>query len=266
MDVLHVAVPDKDYNPLEHKAALLRVSPEEVTAAVILAIARDIQDGVPDSVLKAWGKTVLSTTCMFKVLPDSTARYWYALQQRENISMTHVAVNRSVFQRMHEIHRMIKGMRESRAASEITAATIAQVYEENINMAPGAAATVTNKIVDCIVTVINRMLDESDISYCLQDLDEKAVLCDDANPFNSHTRLQVLCDKSGKSQQNLTILVQGIWYNWVKGISRSLSGADIKGTASTGNRGLADLLLYQHQVKMSFCNGAARSYMIPRIG
>ena len=251
MDVLHVAVPDKDYNPLEHKGALLRVSPEEITAAVLLAIARDIEDGVPDAVLKAWRNTVLSTTCTFKVLPDSTARYWYALQQRENISMTHVAVNRSVFQRMHEIHRMIKGMRQLRAASEITAANIAHVYEENIKMTPGAAATVTNKCVDCIVTVINRMVDEPEMSYCLQDLDEKAAVCDDPNPFNSHTRLQALCDKSGKSQQHLTLLVHGIWYDWVKGLSRSLSVTDIRGTASTGNRGLADLLLYKHQVKMS---------------
>ena len=249
MCTVHVAVPDKSWNPLEHKGALLRVSPEEITGAIIFAIERDIRDEKPDAILKSWRSTALSTTCVFKVLPSSTDRYWYALQQRENISTTYKAVNRSVFQRMHEISRLIKRMRETRPASEITAHNIAQAYQDNVKMTPGASAIVTTNFVDCVVTIINRMLEEPDISYCLQDLDEKSALTSDQNPFDSHSRLQAMVDKSGKSLQNLPVIVQGIWYYWVKGTTRSFSHSDIKGTASTGNRGVADLIMFKHQLK-----------------
>ena len=258
LESVHVAVLDKDFDPLVHKGSLQRVSPEEITAAMILAIARDIQADAPDHILKSWRTKVLSTTCTFILLADSTARYWYALQQRENFTVTHAAVNRSVFQRMHEIHRLMKGMRESHTSSDITSASVTKVYEENLRMAPGSASTVSNNFVDSIITAINRMLFEPEIAYCLQDLDEKSALCDDPNPFNSHVRLQYMCDKSCKSQQNLITIVQAIWYNWIKGTHRSLSGTDIKGTAATGNRGLADLFVYKHLVKSNLLQWGSR--------
>ena len=132
LDAVHVAVLDKDFDPLVHKGSLQRVSPEEITAAIIFTIARDIRGDAPDSILKSWRVRVLSTTCTFILLADSTARYWYALQQRENFTVTHAAMNRSVFQRMHEIHRLMKGMRESHTSSDITSANVTKVYEENI--------------------------------------------------------------------------------------------------------------------------------------
>ena len=39
---IHIAVADVSFNPLMHKGALLRVSPEEVTGAIVFAIAREI--------------------------------------------------------------------------------------------------------------------------------------------------------------------------------------------------------------------------------
>ena len=63
-----------DYNPLEHKGALLRVSPEEV-GAVVLAMARDIHNQKADTVLQGWKRTVLSATGTFKILPSATERY-----------------------------------------------------------------------------------------------------------------------------------------------------------------------------------------------
>ena len=73
-------------------------------------------------------------------------------------------MNRSVFQRMHEIHRLIKGMRDSHTSSDITSASVKKLYEENLRMAPGSAAAVSNNFVDSILTVINRMLFEPEIT------------------------------------------------------------------------------------------------------
>ena len=68
---IRFAVSGPEYNPLKHQGALLRVSPEEVTGAFVLAIARDIQNSEPDDILRAWKQVALSTTCVFKVLPSA---------------------------------------------------------------------------------------------------------------------------------------------------------------------------------------------------
>ena len=63
--------------------ALQQVSPDEVTAAYILAIARDVGNEEADETLQAWKKFMLSTTCRFVVLPTQMSMYWYALTQRD---------------------------------------------------------------------------------------------------------------------------------------------------------------------------------------
>jgi hypothetical protein len=45
----------------------------------VFIIARDIENNEDISVLQAWKRSVLSTTGTCKLLPTSTARYWYAL-------------------------------------------------------------------------------------------------------------------------------------------------------------------------------------------
>ena len=72
-----------------------------MTAAIVFAVARDIEINEDISALQAWKRSVLSTTGMFKLLPTSTARYWYALQERERIATLNAVVHRSTFQRIH---------------------------------------------------------------------------------------------------------------------------------------------------------------------
>ena len=43
--------------------------------------------------------------------------------------------------------------------------------------------------------------------------------------------------------------MQGIWCHWRRGNIGGLSVTDIKGSAASGNRGLADLLLFKYQMK-----------------
>ena len=44
----------------------------------VFIIARDIENNEEINALQAWKRSVLSTTGTFKLLPTSTARYWYA--------------------------------------------------------------------------------------------------------------------------------------------------------------------------------------------
>ena len=110
----------------------MRVSPEEVTGAIVLA-ARDIDNNEDISVLRAWKRSVLSTTGMFKILP--TAKY--ALQERERIATLNAAVHRSTFQRIHEINRLMKRLKETTPAAEVTSAAIADAYPKNLQMVAG---------------------------------------------------------------------------------------------------------------------------------
>jgi len=247
---VHIAVTNPDFIPLMHKGALLRVSPEEITGAVVLAIARDISNNECDEVLHAWRRHVLSTTGRFQVLPTSSDRYWYALQQREWFAVKHAAVHRSTFQRIREINRLMKKLCETCPAVEVTSAAIAAADTTNLQMAAGDAATVTLNFVDCCATITNKLLDAPNISWRIQDLDEQSALTGTPNPCDSRSRLQAVIDKrKANNQSQLTRVTQGIWYHWRRGNIGGLSATDIKGSAASGNRGLADLLLFKYQMK-----------------
>ena len=100
LEQLHVAVPSVEYKVVEHKGSLMRVSPEEITGAYFIAVARDIGRSEPSEILQEWEKCILSTTCKFVLLPGQMDRYWYALARREDIDHTFQAVHRSCFQRV----------------------------------------------------------------------------------------------------------------------------------------------------------------------
>ena len=52
-------------------------------------------------------------------------------------------VHRSTFQRIHEINRLIKRLKETTPATDITPAAIADACAKNLHMVAGGAETVT---------------------------------------------------------------------------------------------------------------------------
>ena len=52
--MLYISVPSPTYAPLGHKGALQSVLPQEIRAAFLLAFARDIAAGAPESVVREW--------------------------------------------------------------------------------------------------------------------------------------------------------------------------------------------------------------------
>ena len=114
-----------------------------MTGAIVVAIARDIENNEDIGVLQDWKRSVLSTTGMFKLLPQATARYWYVLQERERIATLSAVVHRSTFQRIHEINQLMRRLKETTPAADITAVAIAGAYTKNLQMVVGGAGTVT---------------------------------------------------------------------------------------------------------------------------
>ena len=127
-----------------------------MTGAIVFAIARDIKNNEDISVLQAWKRSVLSTTDMFKLLPTSRASYWYALQERERIATLNAVVHRRTFQRIHEISRLMKWLKETTPAADITLAAIADAYTKSLQMVVVGAGTVTRNFVDCCATISHK--------------------------------------------------------------------------------------------------------------
>ena len=69
LDTIVIAIPDPSYKPLEHRGDLRRVPPpEEIAAAYLFAIKRDIGNHESDEVLLQWRDHMLSTTCKLVLL------------------------------------------------------------------------------------------------------------------------------------------------------------------------------------------------------
>ena len=68
--MLYFSLPSLTYAQLEHKGALQSVSPETIRAAFLLAFARDIVAGAPESVVRKWIK--LSLSCAATFVDDAT--------------------------------------------------------------------------------------------------------------------------------------------------------------------------------------------------
>lgn len=71
------------FDPMAHKGSLLRVSPEEPIHAWLLAVSRDIDSQVDQSVLDQWLHSALTVTFHFEVLQSEDEKYFRAANLRE---------------------------------------------------------------------------------------------------------------------------------------------------------------------------------------
>ena len=247
---LVIAVESNEVNPLTQKGSLLRVSPEEMTSAFLFAIARDIQNSESNEVLLGWKRSILDTTGTFKLVPTSKDRYWLSLQLRENFTNKHKTVYRTAYQRIFEVGRFIKRLKEVMPAGDVTAATVAKAYNENLVMAPGSTSQVTQNFIDCAITISSKMLNVPQIVQILQEMDEDSTFAEESNPLDSHTKLQELINKCKSNTTNLIWVIQGIWYNLKTKRMLNFSASDIRGSTQTGNRSFVDLLIYKFNIKV----------------
>ena len=63
--ILYIPLPLVTYEPLQHQGTVQSVSPEGIRATFLIAFARDIAAGVPESVVRDWSMFSLSFTATF---------------------------------------------------------------------------------------------------------------------------------------------------------------------------------------------------------
>ena len=248
---LHVAMSPSE-SPLDHTGAWRCVSPEELHHAMIFAIADAVRTEPTNlELLNGWKRCALSTTITFKNLETAEARMWYALQQRENVSAVHLVVHRSCFQRCHELSRLRSRLMETMSAADVTPQALFNAYNQNLKMTPGAPGTVTLNFVDNASTILNKLIGVPRINAILQEADSlDGLTAGTNNVFDSHSRLQIILNKSGSNVDHRIWLVEGLFYWMKKGyFDKDVSVSDLKGTEKTGNKGLCDVLLFKMALK-----------------
>ncbi len=202
IDCVTIALPAADYKPEKHRGGLRRVSPEEITAAYIIAIKRDIDNNESDQALTQWRTHMLSTSFRFVLLPTQQSRYWFALDQREQMDHQYRVCHRSCFQRLHEVIRLVERMQQALAGTTVTAAMVEQEYKKNLPTMVNGPGQVTFSFVDSCLTIHKRMFISPIIRECLRDMDDRAACGSEgtdgrsfSNPFDLHSRLHAIIEK-----------------------------------------------------------------------
>ena len=225
----------------------MRVSPEEITGAYLIAVARDIEKNEPDELLQQWERHILSTTCKFVVLPGQMDRYWYALRRREDVDHSFEAVHRSCFQRLWEVGRLSVKLGNVLGHSNVTAHRIHREYQTNLtNMKQDGAGAITSSFVDVAATINQRILKVPELVRILGDMD--AMPRSIFNPFDSHSRLQAMINKC-QTKDTLIHCAQALEYMVRQDDLPALSVMDIRGHPKFGHKGIFDLILFKVKVR-----------------
>ena len=177
LEHFHVAIPSKDYAVAAHKGGLMRVSPEEIAAAFILAVASDIQKQKPDDLLQKWYTQLRPTTCVCVLLPGQMDRYWYALERRENVEHEFQAVRRSCLQRLYEVNRFVEKL-QGTSGQAVKLPDLLKAYTENLkNMNTKGPGAVSEAFLDTVMTVCKRMLNVPQMEAILREMDGCLRMC-----------------------------------------------------------------------------------------
>ena len=172
----------------------MRVIPEEMTGAFIMAVARDIEKGASAEILSKWRAAMLSTPCKLMVLSTPIDRYWQALRLREDLIHTNNACHRSCYQRLHEVLRLMDAMRTRLPESQVTTNRVHDEYKNHANnMDTSSEGAITHGFVKVAITVAKRMLSVPDIASIMRESDSGHPPV--FNPWGNHTRLQAMVDK-----------------------------------------------------------------------
>lgn len=111
-------------DPMGMKGALLRLSPEELSHAFLVAIHRDIENQVPEDTLLEWVKYARSCCVQFVEPTGTEAVYWEAFNLREIIVASNALVQRTVLQRAMEVeqYRVMKSKEAPQTNESIASA------------------------------------------------------------------------------------------------------------------------------------------------
>ena len=238
-----VSVLDKETNPAEQKGSLAAISPEEVRLAMLFAIARDVAAGKTEEI-RTWRRVVLSVNTQFVLHGSSDDRYFAACQLRENLGQDSESMCRTALQRVFEIHRFRESQMARCGVGAGSVNAVAAAYQRVRTAANQAPYSET--AVGAAILVMSRMLRYPQVRDLLLRADQENK---GSNPFEGISKLEAIARKAKDDEATLTWMVASIW-DLVQTQQKSADNEDfsvagLRGKASTGNRGYADVLIFK---------------------
>ncbi|CAE7212943.1 unnamed protein product [Symbiodinium sp. CCMP2456] len=183
--------------------ALKRVSPEEQEAALLMAIAKRIDEGASDEELKKWRKTLLTVDMEFMPLPTCDDQYFKAVNLRRAVIVENEAVVRSCIQSIQEIMefklRKEKGLGHSMTAEELCTAWNAHAIEISSKYAEEISAT----WIQNAVKIQNSILSDKDVRNVVLWMEGEY---GKSNPLNSIYSLEAIISSTKTREDILWVL------------------------------------------------------------
>ncbi len=223
-----ILVPEKKFNPLNHKGGLMRLSPEEMFYAKILRVADIIKtEPANTELLNRWRAAFLNSSFTFELFESGgvevpEAALARSMNLREQAVGECAAVGRTALQRIFEVNKTRKMLEDKMGAAKVTVGTVAQYYKDNVKL-----AAKSERVTDTFVGQANMiwpMLKCREIVETLQDMENH---WGSAGPMDSHTKLQIIITKCEKSTPHVLFVLRVGWPK-TNSLNRRLPAPSIK--------------------------------------
>ena len=179
------------------KGSLLRVTPDEITHAVVLAVAKRIRSEAPKEELDQWRRMLLSVPCTFRRLDSMDEKFSEQARIRQRFFDTSKAVTLSARQMVHTVvgFKNRKMKEENRSYS---AADVAMFWQQHVSKSTDSFGN--KHVVDACLTIHDRLFTITGIEDMIAKSEAKLGA---TSPWCSVWRLQALIDRA-KTPAKLT--------------------------------------------------------------
>ena len=256
--VVKIAVGSED--PLKNKGMLFRISPVEIIAAMLSAVANAIRAGASDDLLQEWRRQLLTVPFEFVECEGEDPRHFAALQYRENLVANYAGMRYSTIMKIFDVEAFMD--RKARTTGRLTSAACAAMYRASLTIS-AASEEITDSFVDMALTISQRLLSNQSIRQALIEADQEFST---RNPLDSTTKLQTIINKGGKDTEKIEWCVLLLLDLHASGALRydqiglrALQG----GSTRTGGKGLLDLLLFKRELMQYMIHGFVDTLKFP---
>ena len=225
-----IAVDSVQFNPLEHKGSLQRVSPGEIVYALLDAIRRDIDANKDNEYLLEWRRVLLTATGLFELLPSFEDKWWYEHNLREDMATDARNMCRTSYQKICEVLKYRSIVQRSEGMSQCSAAALAERYALKARMSK-ASEKVTESFIRQAFLVHSDLLALPAALECIQDLEARFGV---DSPLNGITKLNAI-SRVSKDREDVQWVLVSLWELIRRGVynSQTLTLRDMQAT-STG--------------------------------
>ena len=227
------------------KGSLVRISPDEVIIAFVLAAARDLQKSQSEDRIALWLRVALCVPMEFISCENVQSRYFKSVNLRESVGNDFAALHRTPVQRIFELISW-KTAQERANGKTMSVADVADTWQKHVQ-----TSVMSEKIpvsyIDTVLTVYERLLSIEEAREIVLDAEERWGV---KSPWDSVYKLETIVKKCGRPSPQTTKKVM-----WVlefandtmldSGGPLPLSVRALSGKGHPGGKGLLDFWLYK---------------------